>query len=655
MPRPTTESILDRLNEEDADSLDLLSIHQRGEFDKLWSHDSRLYRGFARVLIRHGHPNAAIDLIRAGLKVFPTDASLLYLLSLAYRRGGNFSQAQRYLDELLKLPNLAENLQSDAWSLQGAICKELYRRSHTSTVATESAEWYLRAFELTGDLFPAINAATMFRLGGDLNRTRELAGTIIKKGAAQVRQAEKAKDYWLFATLGEAHFHLGQLPDSARCYRKAIQLGKKNIGDIGAMRSNFLLLQDKVEVGNEIWSLFNIGSVVVFAGHMLDRPHRKGPARFPHDSVLEQRVIRAIKDKLDALNPTVAYCSLACGSDVLFAEQALARQPMELHVVLPFHKDDFYYTSVDFGEPSMKSWRARCDAIFARKPHVHYATTEHYLGDDVLFDFVNSFMQGLALTRAAERGVEARGLILVDESSPELRGGTRHFLETWRMAGRSHDTISLTRLRSGIHPPARTETAAAAPPPKTVKGISGLQRKIKVMLFADVKDSSKLPEEQSPTFHAYFLDEVHKVITRSRPKPRFCNTWGDGLYVVFDDVKAAADFALRLLDQVGKVEWEKLGIQEAHPLRIGLHTGPVYQHRDPILKRDNYFGSHVVRAARIEPKTVPGCVYTSEQFAAALAVASDHSFVCEFVGIEELAKGYDRCPLYRLDRVASVK
>lgn len=109
-------------------------------------------------------------------------------------------------------------------------------------------------------------------------------------------------------------------------------------------------------------------------------------------------------------------------------------------------------------------------------------------------------------------------------------------------------------------------------------------------------------------------------------------------------------FALRLQEQLSKVPLAKLGIEENNPLRVGLHTGPVYENWDPILRRNNFFGSHVVRAARIEPKTVPGCVYTSEQFAAVLAVEAGQAFLCEFVGIEDLAKGYDRCPLYRLSR-----
>ena len=83
---------------------------------------------------------------------------------------------------------------------------------------------------------------------------------------------------------------------------------------------------------------------------------------------------------------------------------------------------------------------------------------------------------------------------------------------------------------------------------------------------------------------------------------------------------------------------------------MGIHAGPVYRHLDKIIARYNYFGSHVNRAARIEPVTLPGAAFTSEQFAAAVAVEAPQKFVCEFVGVEWLAKDYDRCALYRLAR-----
>jgi class 3 adenylate cyclase len=208
-------------------------------------------------------------------------------------------------------------------------------------------------------------------------------------------------------------------------------------------------------------------------------------------------------------------------------------------------------------------------------------------------------------------------------------------------------------------------------------------RQIKAMLFADVKGFSKLPEDSLRPFFDRFTKMVRLVIdssggatavspvsTRERNRSRvpsrtggtlagldFLNTWGDGLFMVFENVVSAADFALRLLAQIKAEKWdlpaagaavaaEPLGLG----LRVALHTGPVYEYQSPILDRKDYFGTHVNRTARIEPVTMPGCAYTSEQFAAALAVRSDHDFACEFVGNEELAKEYDRCPLYRLVR-----
>ncbi len=133
-------------------------------------------------------------------------------------------------------------------------------------------------------------------------------------------------------------------------------------------------------------------------------------------------------------------------------------------------------------------------------------------------------------------------------------------------------------------------------------------------------------------------------------KPEFSNTWGDGLYLVFDSVKKGANFALQLMAKISEIDWEKVGLPIDTTVRIGLHAGPVYPGMDPVINRTNYFGSHVNRAARIEPVTPPGCIYTSEQFAALLVVEPDHQFKCNFAGVIPLAKGYDKCPLYQLER-----
>jgi class 3 adenylate cyclase len=98
------------------------------------------------------------------------------------------------------------------------------------------------------------------------------------------------------------------------------------------------------------------------------------------------------------------------------------------------------------------------------------------------------------------------------------------------------------------------------------------------------------------------------------------------------------------------VEWTALGLVDASPIRIALHAGPVFCGFDPIMGRDNYFGASVTKAARIEPVTPPGIVYTSEAFAASLAATKHGEFALEYMGRLALAKGYGESRIYRLDR-----
>ena len=133
-------------------------------------------------------------------------------------------------------------------------------------------------------------------------------------------------------------------------------------------------------------------------------------------------------------------------------------------------------------------------------------------------------------------------------------------------------------------------------------------------------------------------------------RTEFANTWGDGLFVVFKTVKEGADFALALLERVQEHEWENLGADLTPGIRIALHTGPAYRCYDSIASGNNYFGRHVNLAARIEPATEVNCVYTSEQFAAILALEADHNYYCEYVGLTTLPKDSGELPLYHLMR-----
>ncbi len=79
-----------------------------------------------------------------------------------------------------------------------------------------------------------------------------------------------------------------------------------------------------------------------------------------------------------------------------------------------------------------------------------------------------------------------------------------------------------------------------------------------------------------------------------------------------------------------------------------MHYGPIFRGRDFLLKSETFFGSHVTRAARIEPVTPPGEVYVTEAMAAAMALYGEKSVRPEYVGSTQLAKNYGTLRMYVL-------
>lgn len=623
---------------------------------EFWRKDPRLYRAFGSRLLEADHPIRAYELLREGLLHHPNDLEIKYRLALALARGRNISKAEEYALELAEYLQAGRRLRGEVWSLLGRLKKDRYEQNRDAArkpgLALESAKLYEQAHDETGDPFPGVNAATMYLLGGMDERARELAWRVIQQAGEIRRQPGREEDYWLMASQGEANLILGHESEAISLYRQAAQKGKDEPASVASMRRQLQLLEARIPVSDELWAVFNVGCVVVFAGHMIDHPARQVRPRFPPDLALQDMVSAEIRKELQRLNATIAYCSPACGSDVLFAEQILDRGA-ELHLVLPFDLNDFYRTSVDFGMPNMDTWRQRCDLLLSRATETHYATKEAYLGHDVLFEFANTFSQGLAIVHGERIWRDAHALVVLDpesEAGPAC-GGTASFLQTWKSGNHSSTTIDLATVRS------RCVLSGSSPgadfvPSAHVQEPPAIRRQIQFMLFGDLKNFSGLEDIKAPSFFANYPETICRVLgsLAKEQQPVFRNTWGYGLFLVFNEVTDCAEFALRLLEEVGRIDWTALGLTQGTSLRIGLHAGPVYRGLDPIIGKENFFGSHVVRTARIEPVAGLGCAFASEQFAAALAAKPGHEFACEYVGVEALAKGYDRCALYCLNR-----
>jgi class 3 adenylate cyclase len=540
-----------------------------------------------------------------------------------------------------------------------SIYKEIYGRTGDQADAHRSKDLYLRGFRATGAYWLGINAATMSLLQGDVGIARKLAGEVysICTNSGDV-------DYWTLATIGEALLVLGNTDDSVRAYREAVRKthppSRNVVSSLAQLR---LMERHGKEVPAELFEILKAPTVITFTGHMIDRPG--APHRFP--PWLETSVRREIDAALLAMEPrqghAIGYCSAACGGDILFAEALLDRGE-EVNIVIPFDQGDFVATSVAYAGPA---WVRRFDQALNAASSVTFATEERYLEDDVLFAFNAVVTNGKANLRADALLSQAQLLAVWDGEANDLIGGTAHTITNWRPTS-TVTVVDLDRLlREADDGSISQDQPVEVPIPPKASSISKsgqeCDRLLKTMLFADIEGFSSLREEDIPFYVYSFLDRVSgqlavagMMATTADGSQPFVNTWGDAIFAVMGDACSMVRYALALQAAVCDTDWSKLGFPGQMSIRIGLHAGPVYEGIDPITGRPNYYGSHVNRAARIEPVTVPGYIYASEQFVCTLTMeevanrqvdgASEVDYACEPVGTIELAKDFGSQTLY---------
>ena len=290
-------------------------------------------------------------------------------------------------------------------------------------------------------------------------------------------------------------------------------------------------------------------------------------------------------------------------------------------------------------------------------------------GDDVSWEFTQEVTAGLALLTARMSRLDVQPLVLWDGDPGHAPGGTRSFVELWKQQLRQEaQVVDLPRQAA---PPAHSLQ------PRSRSERSSMRQEVKSMLFADIVGYSKLTEKVIGEFVNIFMHRVSVLLATSPHAPRSVNTWGDAIYAVFDFSHDAGQFALELTKMIrdGESEWRQRGlvyheydagqekiVERPLNIRVGLHTGPVLAHYNPVLRQLGFTGSHVSRAARIEPVARPGEVYASEEFAAMAELGVEISrrdpdatrprndgFVCEYAGSMALAKNYPgRFRIYRV-------
>ncbi|MBV9191197.1 MAG: hypothetical protein JO292_11840 [Betaproteobacteria bacterium] len=593
--------------------------------------------------LEKGEPLLAYNELQGALERWPHHGRLRQLSALALARAGDLERANEILRTLV-----AEGLDdAETLGLLARTHKGLALDSDDPARRSEHLgagfALYERAYRdarsegrVDAAWYTGINAATMALLRGELARAKALAAEVrdVCLEAAAPSDATPAA-YWREATLGEAALILGEADAAGAHYARAVQLAKGRYGDVASTRKQARVLAAALpNTAQDALEALAIPPVVVFTGHMMERPGQRMPL-FP--GYLEAGVHATISDRLARIAPLAVYGSAACGVDLLCLEVA-HRLGAETHIVLPFPAAEFRAVSVDFAGGD---WGVRFERALDAADSVTIASGHYARDSSASFEYANLMFTGMGRLRAETLDAPLRALAVWDRAAAGEPGGSASLVRFWEAQGLHPEHVDLGALRS------REATADASRAAQPSAPAPSVRHEIRAMLFADAVGYSRLSEDQIPAYIEGFLGMVAELNRRTSHPCEHVETAGDGLYMVFRSATDAAQFALELREAMNRFDRAAWGLPADFGLRVALHCGPVHCGRDPITGRPLYTGPHTSRTARIEPITPPGQVYASSPFAAVVAASGD-DFALSYVGRMPLAKGYGMLGLYHL-------
>ena len=569
----------------------------------------------------------AYDLANTALRAHPDDRHLQHRAVLALARIGAPERAQaRFVELGLDKIQDDEEILALAARLQKDLAFALPQGLRGAKLASAALAYEQAYHSGGGGYFPAINVASLHLMAGASQEALDWANRADALAASD-------PSYYGIATRAEAAVIRADYTEASRFLGEAAALANQDYASMRSTRQQLRrLLSHQGQDADAMLAPLDAPMVVHFCGHLVAPEGSDG--RFPAQEM--GRVQSEISTLLEARNIRFGVGSLAAGSDILIAE-ALLEAGGAFEAVLPFAKDEFVEVSVrSCGE----DWVPRFEACLAAARSVTFVTEDAWLGDDDLFNYASQLGMGLARLWSERLGSALGQLAIWDGARPlpDAGAGTVFDLARGQAIGLEQMVIASRHDLS--------------PDLASVSGLTGIEtgaRRRRTMIFGDFKGFSRLGDAQLPLYVEHVLGACAEVIARHKEHLVFRNTWGDGLFQVYDDVAVAAEAALDLCKALRELNRERLGLPDTLGIRLGMHYGPVYEQPDPVLERTNVFGFHVSKAARIEPITPEGEIYVTDAAAAALAVEAPDAFRCDYVGRVPLAKGYGEFPMYALE------
>jgi class 3 adenylate cyclase/tetratricopeptide (TPR) repeat protein len=574
-----------------------------------------------------GDLSRAYDLCVLALRETPDDLWLRHRAVLCLVRSGALERAE---EEYLNFRLSEAQFDEDCLALGARLFKARTLEASPAefgTLAGLAAAKYADVFTQTGGHYPGINAASMHFLAGDLEQARHRARQVLNVCSTLTDGLTPEESYYRLASQAEAHLLLGDQGAAHIALRAAVALDPENrlahATTIQQMRL-ILMAQDRTAA----WlTEIEPPRPCHFAGHLF----RPGD----HESGLVSEIDAALEHE----NIGSAFGAIAAGSDILIAE-SLRRLGGELHIVLPLPVGAFIDASV---APFGVDWVRRCEACLGEASSIQELTTGRRRLTAPHVRFASDVAMGLARIRADVLATKPVQLLVWDGTTTQGPHGTAHDARIWKAAGLPQATLSF---------PAENRVSPQPLDGDLERSIDG-HSVLRAMIFVDVRGSTMIADDDVPIFVEQVLGRLADTCAKLETTPVYSDSWGDGLFLAFEDVLAAADAAHQLRTAFSELDLEALGLPDALALRIGGHFGPIHEGQDRVQNRVSLFGRHVALASRIEGVAVPGSILVSAPFAALLAMSDSGGYRSEYVGQKQIDPLLPEIPVYSLRAVVA--
>lgn len=563
--------------------------------------------------LRVGDYFRAYDLAISDLEIDPNSLNSHYAAILSLARTGANRQARARLTALLDAAkpknDIPLQLAEDFAAMDARLFKNLALEEageKRRTLAAQSAHRYENAYSIKGGYFPAINAATMWFFADEPEKSRAMA----QNALADIGQA--ANEYWPLATAAEAYLLLGKVTEARRALAAAMASPAADLADVAVTRRQLATICAKLAIS---WPSIDLPPSSIIIHYCADESAELSSG--------DTDELTAKIDRLIVGQQVVSAFGTIRNNIELFMTERLLARGVDVQLILPSEARIL----ADNNDDSHGTFFHRLVACLEKLRSPFLVMNSGGLASRALFVHSVRCAMGLTIMRANLLMIEA-SQIAIPCDRHDAGADTRSVIGIWNRLGRRQTIIDC--------PTEWSEIARELP-------LSDYETK--ALVFCDIKGFSKVPEAMLPLFVDQVLGGLAEEIGKYQSELEYKETAGDGIYLVLRNVVAAANCALALVARINSLPPSPLS-----PLgiRVSAHVGAVFPAIDPITGYRKFFGSEVIRAARIEPITPVGECYVTEQFASILALEAPKQFNCDYAGVLESAKGYGAFRMYSI-------